>query len=191
MNYFLGLRASDGVLVGDFEDMATGANHPVAGINSIASGATWHHAAATYDGSTWRIYLDGNLETTLTLSGNPSPRFDSIQHASLGSALTSTGVAAGFFDGVLDEARVWNFARTQAEIDTTKDLEVPSAAGLIGRWGMNEGAGTSIADSSGSGIIGTATNGPIWVPGFPTSPSGTARVSSTWSACPARGPSPW
>src|SRR5439155_1007442 len=77
MNYFLGIRASDGVLIGDFEDTATGANHPVAGVTSIATGATWHHAAATYDGSTWRLYLDGNLETALTLSGSPTPRSDS------------------------------------------------------------------------------------------------------------------
>ena len=31
MNYFLGIRSSDNVLVADFEDTATGANHPVVG----------------------------------------------------------------------------------------------------------------------------------------------------------------
>ena len=29
MNYFLGIRQSDGVLAADFEDTATGLNHPV------------------------------------------------------------------------------------------------------------------------------------------------------------------
>ena len=101
MNYFLGIRASDGVLVADFEEGPggpgpLGQNHPVAGATVVTSNV-WHHAAATYDGSTWRLYLDGNLETTLVLTGNPTPRSDSIQHAGLASAFDSTGVAAGFF----------------------------------------------------------------------------------------------
>jgi len=46
-----------------------------------------------------------------------TPRSDSIQHAAIGTALNSTGSVtsgqtAGFFDGVIDEARVWNYART-------------------------------------------------------------------------------
>src|SRR5438128_8978254 len=98
--------------------------------------------------------------------------------------MDSTGTAAGFFNGVLDEARVWNFARTQAEIDATKDIEVLSASGLIGRWGMNEGSGTSVADSSGSGINGTAMNGPVWVPGFPSSSSGTPTPTPTATPTP-------
>ena len=65
MNYFLGIRQTDNVLVADFEDMATGLNHPVAGVTPIAVDSVWHHAAATYDGTTWRLYLDGVLETQL------------------------------------------------------------------------------------------------------------------------------
>lgn len=58
MNYFLGIRASDNVLCADFEEGAGGAspglNHPVAGVTPIANGV-WYHAAATYDGTTWRL----------------------------------------------------------------------------------------------------------------------------------------
>ena len=54
------------------------------------------------------------LEATLVV-GRP-PRADSIQHAALGSALNSTGVTSGFFAGTMDEARIWNYARTGAEI---------------------------------------------------------------------------
>src|SRR5207247_7411377 len=165
MNYFLGTRASDSVLVADFEEGPggpgpLGQNHPVIGATPVTSNV-WHHAAATYDGTTWRLYLGGNLETTLTLSGNPTPRFDSIQHAGLATAFDSTGVAAGFFNGVLDEARIWNFARTQAEIGATKDIEVSSTSGTIGRWAINEPSGTSVAASSGTGVTWTVTTGPV------------------------------
>src|SRR5438034_3560624 len=185
MNYFLGIRASDLVLVADFEEGAgqpsPGLNHPVAGATIVTSNV-WHHAAATYDGTTWRLFLDGNQDGTLVVGR--SPRSDSIQHAALATAMDSTGTAAGFFNGVIDEARIWNYARTQAEIDSTKDIEVPSAQGLIGRWGMNEGSGTSVADSSGSGVNGPAMNGPVWVPGFPSSSSGTPTPTPTATPTP-------
>src|SRR5207249_11906825 len=71
----------------------------------------------------------------------------------------------------------------------TKDIEVSSSSGLIGRWGMNEGSGTSVADSSGTRINGTATNGPVSVPGFPLSgatatPTLTATPTPTPTATP-------
>ncbi|MEI2610278.1 MAG: LamG-like jellyroll fold domain-containing protein [Candidatus Promineifilaceae bacterium] len=173
MNYFLGIDGTTGFLVADFEEGATGAspglNHPVSGVTPILNN-NWYHAAATYDGTTWRLYLNGNLETSLVV-GQP-PRADSIQHAALASALTSTGVAAGRFAGIIDDARVWNVARTQAEIQANLGQELASAPGLIGRWGLNEGSGTLVGDSSGSGINGTATNGPVWVGGSPSVPFG-------------------
>jgi fibronectin type 3 domain-containing protein len=162
MNYFLGIDSSTGKLVADFEDMATGANHPVNG-NTVISNNVWHHAAATYDGTTWKLYLDGNLDATLNVSA--TPRFDSIQHAALGTAMNSTGVAAGFFQGMLDEPRIWNYARTQNEILDNLHTPIASGNGLIGRWGLDEGVGTLAHDSSGSGVNGTLTNGPTWVDG--------------------------
>ena len=66
MNYFLGIDAgTDNVLVADFERATraqpTGLNHPVTGATAVTSDV-WHHAAVTYDGTTWNLYLDGDLE---------------------------------------------------------------------------------------------------------------------------------
>jgi hypothetical protein len=168
MNYFLGIQNNR--LAADFEEGAgmptPGLNHPVTGATTITTN-TWHHAAVTYNTKTWNLYLDGNLDATLTLTttGTLNPRADSIQHAALASALNSTGVTEGFFAGRLDEARVWNYARTQAEIQTAMYQQITSASGLLGRWGMNEGAGATIGDSSGNNVTGTATNAPTWVSG--------------------------
>jgi hypothetical protein len=161
-NYFLAIRNSDNVLAADFEDTASGLNHPVAGVTPIEEGY-WHHVAATYDGTTWRLYLDGEPEAELEV--NATPRFDSIQHFGLGTALNSSGVAAGSFDGILDEVRVWDHARTQQEIADALYLEIATAPGLIGRWGLNEGVGAVAADSSGGGNDGTIV-GSVWAPGF-------------------------
>ena len=68
MNYFLGINTANDALCADFEDTAGGGNHPLTGTTAITSNV-WHHAAATYDGSTWRLYLDGNLEATLVVGG--------------------------------------------------------------------------------------------------------------------------
>ena len=147
MNYFLGIRASGrrarGRLRGGRGGRRPGLNHPVAGVTPIVNGA-WHHAAATYDGTTWKLYLDGILETTLSV-GQP-PQAASTQHGGARQRAHSTGRRAGFFDGVLDEARVWNYARTEAEIQSTANAQLAdrrrpawSRAGAL-----NEGSGTAV-----------------------------------------------
>ena len=174
MNYFLGIDAASGRLVADFEDTVNGGNHPVTGVAVVTSNV-WHHAAVTYNASTgtWTLYLDGALDKTLVLASAFQPQSASIQHAALGTSLTSTGAVAqnptgsfGYFQGVLDEARIWNVVRTAAQISTARDQELTSGTGLIGRWGMSEGTGTVVGNSIGGGVNGTATNGPTWVAGF-------------------------
>ena len=164
MDWFLGIDATSGQLVADFEDNATGANHPVTG-TAVVTSNVWHHVAATYGAGTWNLYLDGVLDKTLAV-GAFTPEATSIQHAALGTAMTSTGVAAGFFQGVVDEARVWNVVRTAAQIAANKNLELTSGTGLIGRWGLNEGSGTTAANSVSGGVAGTLVGTPTWVPGF-------------------------
>jgi len=162
MNWFLGIRESDNVLAADFEDMAAGTNHPVVGVTPIVNGR-WYHAAATYDGSEWRLYLDGTLEATVVVG--QTPRYDSIQHAALGTAMNSAGSAQGSFDGVLDEPRVWNVARTQAGIQAGMSATLTVSPGLVARWGLDEGSGAVAHDSVGS-TDGTVV-GAAWVDGYP------------------------
>ncbi len=167
LNYFLGIRTRDGVLVADFEEGAAGLrpgrNHSIAGKTLIRYGA-WYHAAATYDGTKWSLYLNGQLEAQ-KLVGLPV-RENSIQHAALGTTLDSRGTPAGFFKGVLDEVRIWNYARSAQDISANRDVEISTAPGLLGRWGLNEAGGTIARDSSGNGFVGTFLDEPAWVSGF-------------------------
>ena len=108
-NYFLGIRTTDNVLAADFEDYGTattgGLNHPIVGVTPIVNNV-WYHGAATYDGTKWQLFLNGKLEAELNVG--KSPRYDSIQYAGLGTAMTSAGPTgrAGGFAGVLDEAHL-------------------------------------------------------------------------------------
>ena len=172
-----------GTLIADFESMASGANAPIEGTTPIAINATvWHHAAATYDGTTFNLYLDGELEATLTPAGNPVPRFDSIQHAGLATAMTSAGERAGFFAGVLDEARIWNYARSQAQIEDGMTRAMTGAPGLLGRWGFDTAFGV-VNDTTGNDHVGTLF-GPAWnwVIGAPfTSPTNLTPIVNAGS----------
>jgi PKD repeat protein len=187
MNYFLGIN-SNGVLVADFEEGVGGAgplglNHPVVGRTATTTG-TWYHAAVTYDGTNWALYLNGNVETNLFV-GQP-PRWDSIQHAALGAALDSTGSPEGYFRGVLDEARIWNYARSAEQIAAAMNQQIGSAPGLIGRWGLNEGSGTVAENSVTGSPDGALINGPAWCLGYPF-PPGTNTVPDIAIVSPSDG----
>ena len=81
---------------------------------------TWTYLAATYDGSTLRLFVNGAQVGSRAFSG---------------SLLTSTGalrvggnsVWGEFFQGRIDEIRIYNRALTQAEIQA--DMNTPIGAG--------------------------------------------------------------
>ena len=167
VNYFFGIDTVTGKLAADFEEAQTGAspslNHPIVG-NTVVTSNVWHQAAATYDGTTWRLYLDGAADGSLVV-GQPANAAVTSATA-IGSALTSTGVADGFFAGQIDEARIWNGARSLGQIQSTMNSEVSTAAGLVGSWHLNDGSGTVAADSSGGGINGATVAAPTWTYGM-------------------------
>lgn len=172
-NYAIGFR--DNAIGADFEDNATGLNHPVVGIKTIPWNE-WHHVAVSYDGTVWRIYVDGELDATA--AANATPRNDSIQHFGLGTAFNSTGVAAGRFAGGLDEVRVWSVARSEKDIAANMRKSIVKATGLVGRWALDPG--TPGADTSGNALTGTVTGATALTPGAPvdrgTAPSITMEL---------------
>ena len=146
MNYFLGIRQSDGVLAADFEDTATGLNHPVVGVTPIAANGAWHHAAATYDGTTWRLYLDGVLDAQLVVGAFTPARTASSTPRSERRSTRRAASRPGRRKGsstARSTRRASGTTRARCRRSTAGGRhEITNAPGLLGRWGFDEGTGT-------------------------------------------------
>ncbi len=94
----------------------------------------WHHIAVTHDGTTARLYIDGVLETTETL---PLPL--NTNRSFLIGAAGRDGSAESYFDGNIDEVRVWNTALTDVQIQFLMNQELEDNAGTIGKYFDNNG----------------------------------------------------
>jgi len=71
---------------------------------------TWYHLAATYDGNVLNAYRDGELITSNdAMSGTPTADGNTLK-------LGRHAAAAQYFTGTIDDARVYDEALTQAEI---------------------------------------------------------------------------
>jgi|GEM_PF-5680523 len=115
----------------------------------------WHHWAVTFDQTTGTrtIYLDGQAVANDTA--------EPLQGTSTALLVGQSG--STYFNGSVDEVRVWSVARTSAEIqDNDTQSYLTSSAGLIADWRFNEGEGTSASDSSGNSHVLTLSGNPTW-----------------------------
>lgn len=107
----------------------------------------WFHAAATFDGTTMKIYVNGNLDTSATF--NPFTIGTSSGNLVLGAMGTNQRM-----NGAMDEVRLHNRALSLEEIqllvqDPLINQSPPQE--LIGHWKMDEGSGDRFIDDSGNG----------------------------------------
>jgi PKD repeat protein len=152
--YVLRVTAGNRLLFGTRDDCNTGTS--VNGATSLAAG-TWYHVAGVFDGAQLRVYVNGLLDGTLATTRNPKS----------GNAPLKIGERANGgtpFDGILDEVRIWNGARTAQQIQANMNRLLNGAPpGLSGYWRLDDGAGLAAADSSGNGNTATLVNGPLWM----------------------------
>lgn len=125
----------------------------------------WYHIAGVYDGAFVRIYINGQLQASTPITGAMNP--------ATGTALNiaeNPSWSGRYFDGRIDEVRIWNVARSQSEIADHMNAEITgSETGLVGYWKFNEGSGTSLGDATSNGNNGTLLNMAVpgvWVAGF-------------------------
>lgn len=122
----------------------------------------WVHVAFVLDNSTGYLYINGSQMGTGSLSTVNTPS-TGAQNVKLGQRVTGGNIP---FQGSLDEIRIWDVARTAAQIQADMNAEFCSPPANLqlylklneGSAGMNNSASDTAADYSGNGYHGTLTN---------------------------------
>ncbi len=125
--------------------------------NATVNDGSWHLVTVTRKRSDGNhiIYIDGQYDTSKI--GNTG----SIGNAEDLYFGTINGTASDY-TGSLDEVRIYNRVLSPAEVSILYQF----AAGPVGYWKMEEGAGTTAADSSGNGYTTAAfTGNTAWTAG--------------------------
>lgn len=116
------------VQVTDFEQVTSA--------TTVIDGA-WHHVAGVYDGAHLIVYVDGVADGT-SASWTNAAAYDANNKVRIG-CLNVTGADVTFWDGNIDEIRVWNAARTAQQISDNKGVQLVPAVenSLVGYWPLN------------------------------------------------------
>ena len=99
----------------------TTADNGVAGPSPLPADA-WSHVATTYDGTTLRLFVDGAEVATRAVSGP-------IKVSGGALRIGGNAVWAEWFDGTIDEVRVYNRALSADEILADRDTPIAKGSG--------------------------------------------------------------
>ncbi|MGM0478529.1 MAG: LamG-like jellyroll fold domain-containing protein [Bacteroidota bacterium] len=130
------------------------------GYQSVSTGAgfvtvgQWQHVVGVWDGNATRIYVDGvEVAANNSLTGPGLPTTANEYYIGNNDLNES-------FEGDVDKVRVWNYVRSNAEINATDSVCLEgSENGLLALYGMENGPGnTVLSDQTGNGYDGTLLN---------------------------------
>ena len=117
---------------------------PEAVSGNVMHAGEWAHVAGVYDGSEMRVYINGKPEGQFTHSGSIDSPWQPLY---IGD---SPGFPDRLFDGKIEEVRLWNVARTEAQIRENMNLPISELEpGLVSYWQFNDSSGTTLTDVTG------------------------------------------
>ena len=122
------------------------------------STSSWNHLVAVKDGSTLRLYIN---------AGTPATRTDTSFNTSNTTNLRigNSSVLGGYFNGLIDEVSMYNYALTGANVSSIYNSGSPddlSSFTPIAHWRMgdnNDGTGSTVTDNTITGGADAAVNG--------------------------------
>src|SRR6185295_4285871 len=88
----------------------------------LAEPEGWMHVAATYDGQSFRAFIDGNDRGTKQLAAPLETTQTSVK-------IGWSPYTNAHFDGMIDEVRLWNIARTPEEIQQSMNVRLTGNEG--------------------------------------------------------------
>lgn len=143
------LRSDGKVSIDNSDDGTSNAGHYVGYTTDEAQISTgvWTHIAASFDvaSEVGIIYINGE-SVAATKNGSMG---STLVNGSANFQIGSYEPPLNFFDGLIDEVRVWNDIRTEQEIldNMNKEL-VGNEAGLVGYWKFNNNAEDTTANNN-------------------------------------------
>ena len=143
---------------------------------------TWHHAAVRYNAATTTLdgLLDGSPSATNTSGTRQTPSANGFAQYWAFGAADGTNLGSGkYFNGQLDEIRIWNTAVSNAQIASNYNKSIaPNAAGLVAYYKADETSGSTANDATANTLHASLANTPTHV-----IPSGNAlnAPSYLWS----------
>lgn len=120
----------------------------------------WTHVAMTWEAGSSnaiKLYVDGVEESYSTQITGASSIYDSsgIGHVAQN---VYNGSYNNYFDGKIDDIRVWNVARTPSEINNNKNSElVGNESGLVYYWKLNGDGNDATANANDLTLMGGAS----------------------------------
>lgn len=130
----------------------------------------WHHLSLSVNRAGDAVLFQDGIELD---RGNMALIGDISSSMGIGIGQDGTFTYPDFFDGVIDEVRIWNSALADTTIANWSCQDIttshPDYMDLIGYWNLDAGSGTSLIDSSPTGQAGgmyagnVAGPGPAWV----------------------------
>lgn len=130
---------------------------------AIMNEKQWHHVAAVKNTEALILYIDGLEIARLPFSGDAPAAGTPVRIGASG------GFGDRFFDGAIDEVRIWNVARTQQQLADNKTVDLTgSESGLVTYFPFNEGSGTTIGNLTAPATAGTGvgTDDSNWIDGY-------------------------
>ena len=140
--------------------------------------STWAFLALTYDGTAVRLFVNGAQVSTVAKTG-------AITTSANALTIGSDPFYGQYFNGLIDNLRIYNSALTQTQIQTdmTTPVGSPSAPGAYSVGGTVSGlSGTVVLQNNGGDDLSVASNGPFT---FSTLLAGGAAYSVTVKTSPA------
>ncbi|MCJ8291129.1 MAG: T9SS type A sorting domain-containing protein [Crocinitomicaceae bacterium] len=167
--FWFGITGSGTVGMQVFD--GTAGTWPTAAGTTYLQDNMWHHIACVNESNTLKVYVDGVLEGSVTAT---TPVFN--DHA----MWFGNDAENDIFFGSMDRVRIWNTSRTDAEILANKGVCLNGQeTDLLGLYTMNEGTGSVVGNSVGTGLTGSLVNmdpATDWVEGTTCESTSTASI---------------
>lgn len=158
-----GLNAQDGRLL-IYDEGTFGTNADIVS-STVIGDNNCHHIAYVRSGNTGTVYIDGQYEASHSTSYSLSAS-DLYSIGQEWDNLITSPTTSQFYNGEIDEFRIWNLARTVNQIQDSGSIPINgNEPGLVAYYNFNQGVQSGnnsglnyLTDNASNSLDGTLNN---------------------------------